>query len=236
MHRSDKKIKRRLTVAIVCLYTTLLCAQPKLYREEMYVGAHAGVMASMVNFSPKVAQDPLHCILGTEAGLVFRYAGHKVCGLQVELNYMQRGWQEYTAAGGYGYKRTLDYIELPLLMHLYFGKRARGFFNLGPQIGYIIRETQSDVPTAYSAAWTSGKGSGTYHQYVPVENPFDWGVAGGLGFYYRTAKAGTYQIEARFNYSLGSLFSTSKMDYFAYSNNMNLSLSLAWMWQVKGEK
>ena len=198
----------------------------------MYVGAQAGALASMVIFNPTVSQDPLHCYLGPTAGVVFRYIGHKVCGLQVELNYMQRGWQEYSKSDGYGYRRQLDYIELPLLMHLYFGKHARGFFNLGPQIGYLVNETQKNTPTAYSTAWTSGKGSGTYHQYVPIEKRFDWGLAGGIGFYYRTPHAGTYQIEARFNYSLGSNFSTSKMDYFSASNNMNLSLTFAYLWQV----
>ncbi|MBQ9339446.1 MAG: PorT family protein [Paludibacteraceae bacterium] len=218
------------------LFLTVLClsvaAQPKLLREEMYVGAQGGALASMVMFSPTVSQSPLHCYLAPTAGAVFRYIGHKVCGLQVELNYMQRGWQEYSSATGYGYRRRLDYIELPLLMHLYFGKRARGFFNLGPQIGYLVHESQKEIPTAYSSAWTSGKSSGTYHQYVPTENRFDWGLAAGLGFYYRTAKAGTYQLEARFNYSLGSNFSTSKMEYFSSSNNMNLSLTIAYLWQV----
>lgn len=226
---------RTYILILLCLSTITLSslAQPKLLREEMYVGAQAGAMASMVNFTPDVSQSPLHSMPGVTGGAVFRYIGHKVCGLQVEVNYMQRGWQEYDKSAGNGYLRQLNYIEVPMLMHLYFGDKARGFFNLGPQIGYLIQEKQSNIPSIYSAAWDSGKGSGTYHQYVPVENKFDWGVAGGLGFYYRTPRAGTYQLEARFNYSLGCIFSTSKMDYFSYSNNMNLSLCFAYMWQVK---
>ncbi len=229
----------KITIILVCCSISVsLFAQPKLLKEEMYIGAQGGVLASMVNFSPTIDQNPLHCHLGATAGLVYRYIGHKVCGLQVELNYMGRGWQEYSAESGYAYRRQLDYIEIPLLMHLYFGdysrstKCARGFLNLGPQIGFLVNEKGSNIPTAYSSAWNSGKGSGTYHQYVPLENRFDWGIAGALGFYYITQHAGVYQFEARFNYSLGSNFSTSRMDYFTSSNNMNLSFTVAYFWKL----
>lgn len=215
------------------LMAIITMAQPKLLKEEYYLGAQGGVLASMVQFSPTVQQDPLHCYLGPTAGLVFRYIGHKVCGFQVEVNYMQRGWQEYSEDDGAGYRRQLDYVEVPFLSHFYFGKKARGYLNLGPQIGYLIHESQSNIPSGYGSAWESGKGSGTYHQYVPAEKRFDWSVAAGLGFYYRSRLAGAYQLEARFNYSLGALFSTSKMDYFENSNHMNLGLTFAYLWEFK---
>lgn len=229
---------RRFHIILLLLISLCTLAQPKLMHEEMYVGAQGGALASMVMFSPRVSQEPLHCYLGPTAGVVFRYIGHKVCGLQVEVNYMQRGWQEYKDEES-GYRRQMDYIEVPLLTHLYFGKKVRGFVNLGPQLGYLVHESQSRtdmIPDLLSHAWQDGEGSRVGHQYVPTEKRFDWGLAGGLGMYYRSRYAGTYQIEARFNYSLGSIFSTSKMDYFANSNHMNLSLTFAYMWQVKGDK
>lgn len=223
---------KRVGLTIVAIVTFAVgWAQPKLPKEEMYVGAHGGALASMYRFSPKVTQDWKQPFLGWNGGLVFRYAGHKVCGMQVELNYMQRGWYEPET----GYKRQLDYIELPFLMHLYFGsKRARGMFNLGPQIGYCFRSVESGtVPDNYRVARELGGKSKTAHQYAAVEKPFDWGIAAGLGFYYRTKHAGVYQIEARFNWSFGNTFNDSKMDYFDYSSPMSLSLNLAYMWQVK---
>lgn len=202
----------------------------------MYLGAQGGAMASIVNFSPVVYQTPLHSYLSPTAGLVYRYVGHKVCGLQVELNWMQRGWQQHSDELGVWYQRRQDYVEMPLLCHLYFGKRARGFINLGPQIGYLLHEEWTgELPEGFDDAWTEG-GSRTYHQYAPAEKRFDWGLAGGLGFYYRSKKAGAYQLEARFNYSLGTVFANSQMDYFASSNAMNLSLCFAYMWQFKGNQ
>ena len=65
--------------------------------------------------------------------MVFRYAGHKYCAFQMELNYEHRGWAEN------GEARSLHYVELPIFMHLNFGSdKCKWFFNLGPQIGYCV--------------------------------------------------------------------------------------------------
>ena len=202
-------------------------AQPRLRTPEVYVGAHAGVMASTMLFRPNIAKiDIMQSPLTMNGGLVFRYAAHKVCAIQVEANYMQRGWREQIALGTgstMDYTRQLDYIEIPLLMHLYFGKqRFRGFINLGPQIGYCIRDIATQLPSTITSP-----------QYQPIEKPFDWGLAGGLGCYYRTKKIGLFQLEARFNFSMGTTYNDRKVDYFSQSNAMNLSLNLAYLWEIK---
>lgn len=194
-----------------------VAAQPRLSKPEYYLGVQGGVLASMVQFTPTVTQSALNPHWGGNAGIVFRYAGHKYCGLQVELNWMQRGWNQ-TDSTAYG--RTQHYIELPLLFHLYFGKKFRGYLNLGPQIGYCVAEVEhGNAPTKTN-------------QYLPIEKPFDWGVAGGLGMYGRSI-AGTWQLEARFNYSLGDMYKNSKADWFSRSAPMNLSLNFAWLWEFK---
>lgn len=219
---------RLILLFLLLLISRSLLAQPRLPRPEMYVGIHGGAMASSMIFKPKVeglniVQSPL----SPNGGLVFRYAGHKVCGIQVELNYMQRGWREVLELEGgvaaVDYRRQLDYIELPLLMHLYLGgQHVRGFFNLGPQIGYCFRDTEY-----------GSKNPNATHQYVHIEHPFDWGLAGGLGVYYRAKKVGLFQLEARFNYSFGSIFDNALTDYYKYANPINLSLNIAYMWQIK---
>ncbi len=218
-------MKRTLIFILFIASTLSLTAQPQLKQPEMYVGVHGGVMASLVQFTPSIEQDLLQT-LGANGGLVFRYAGHKVCGLQVELNYMQRGWYEQKT----GYRRTIDYIELPFLTHLSFGRSFRGFVNLGPQIGYAIREDHKNMPdlTANGEGQTANGA-----QYLPIDNRFDWGIAGGLGMLYRTKKAGVYQLEARFNYSFGDLFSNSKFATFSRSCPMNISINLGWLWDIK---
>ena len=197
-------------------------AQPRLRVPEMYVGLHGGVIASTVQFSPTVPNmSPVTgaVVLGGNGGLVFRYSAQKCCAVQVELNYMQRGWREANTDGAY-----TRYIELPFLMHIYFGSQSfRGFVNLGPQIGYCV----------YDDMGSGVRQTESVHQYAPPDKSFDWGVAGGLGIYYRSKKAGLYQIEARFNYSLGTIFASSATDYFSQSNSMNLSINLAWLWEIR---
>ena len=201
-------------------------AQPRLRTPEIYIGAHAGAMASSMYFSPSVEHiNLLQSPISINGGLVFRYAGHKVCAIQTEVNYMQRGWRETITLGQttMDYTRQLDYIEIPLLMHLYFGKeRFRGFFNLGPQIGYCIRDVATPLPEGVTAP-----------HYLPIDKPFDWGLAGGLGCYYRTRHIGLFQLEARFNFSMGTTYNNRKVDYFSQSNAMNLSLNFAYLWEIK---
>lgn len=211
--------------AVLIGWVSVLEAQPRLRQPEMYVGLHGGVIASTVFFSPDVSNmTPITkgSVLGGNGGLVFRWSGQKCCAVQVELNYMQRGWHEANEAGGYS--RKLHYMEIPFLMHIYFGKPSfRGFVNLGPQIGYCLYDDHG-----------KGMRQNTYApQYAPIDKPFDWGIAGGLGGYYRSKNAGIYQIEVRFNYSLGNLFASSATDYFDMSNAMDLSLNIAWMWEIK---
>ncbi len=109
-------------------------------------------------------------------------------------------------------------------MHIYFGSSTvRGFVNLGPQIGYCV----------YDNSGIGTKQTSEVHQYSPIEMPFDWGIAGGLGFYIRSRNAGLYQLEVRYNYSLGTLFDASLSAHFHNSNPMELSVNLAWLWEFK---
>ncbi|MBO4986433.1 MAG: PorT family protein [Paludibacteraceae bacterium] len=218
---------RHIFITILLLILSIaVSAQPRLRTPEMYVGAHAGAIASTMLFKPNIANiDIMQSPLTINGGLVFRYAGHKVCAIQTELNYMQRGWRETITLGQttMDYTRQLDYIEIPLLMHLYFGKeRFRGFFNLGPQIGYCIRDVATPLPEGVTAP-----------HYLPIDKPFDWGLAGGLGCYYRTRHIGLFQLEARFNFSMGTTYNNRKVDYFSQSNAMNLSLNFAYLWEIK---
>ena len=216
------KIARIILLGGLLALSTLIMAQPRLRRPEIYVGGHAGVMASTMLFNPSFdGMDILKSPLSVNGGLVFRYAGHKVCAIQAEINYMQRGWRE--VGTDVDYRRQLDYIEVPLLMHLYFGKKHfRGFLNLGPQIGYCFRDVNYGTPNPLYA-----------HQYEKIDKPFDWGVAGGLGVYYRTNKIGLFQLEARMNYSFGGVFGTSKIDYFTSASPVNLSVNFAYLWEIK---
>ena len=212
-------------LALLLLAAMHMVAQPRLNEPEMFFGAYGGVTASTVFFQPSVSgmDDLLKAPLGWNAGLVFRYGGHKVCAVQVEAGYVQRGWREYSKSGGYDYTRTLHYVQVPILAHIHFGgEHAQGFFNLGPEIAYCILSQESGE-----------KQTGSTYQYRAIDHPFDWGAAGGVGFYGMHRKAGVFQLELRVHYSFGSLYNNSRAEHFAASNTLTASLNFAYMWQIK---
>ena len=104
----------------------------------------------MVDFSPTVSQS-FPWQPGINGGVVMRYTSERyfsmLCALQVELNYTQRGWNEFIDDGtGNTYSRTTNYLELPFLAHLSWGKEDRGmqvFFNAGPVLGWYLSSNES---------------------------------------------------------------------------------------------
>ena len=208
-----RKLWGIVIVSVLSLQLSLSHAQPRMKVPEYWVGAHGGVSAGTVLFQPAVdGMSPITdaCVLGGNAGVVFRFAGHKYCHFQMELNYMHRGWATKTEAQG-RVARNLHYIELPILMHLNFGSEVcRWIFNLGPQIGYCV--------------WDESNA---------ITHPFDWGLAAGTGFYVRTKNAGAYELEVRFDYSFGGIVGTNVTDKYNMASPMDLSINLGWYWPIK---
>ena len=231
-----RKVKIGRYILVLCLLSfsvAVFCplqAQPRLRMPKYWVGVHGGVSASTVAFSPRVegtSNIVKASILGGNGGFVFRYAGHKYCALQMELNYVHRGWAEHIDTIG-SYSRRLHYIEIPMLMHLNFGSdKCRWFLNAGPQIGYCIKDEGNH------GTLVNGQGK---TEYEPIKKRFDWGVLVGTGFYVITKKAGIYQFDVRFDYSFGGIYGTNLTDHFSTASPMDLSINLGWLMPVRSKK
>ena len=208
-----------MVLGIVC--AAMSYAQPRLTRPEHYLGVHGGVSFSSVIFRPALSNmSPFTnaCVLGGNAGITFRYAGHKYCAFQMELNYLHRGWAEKNAAGEH-YERNLHYIELPLLMHLNFGSETcRWIMNLGPQIGYCVKDEGNHG--------TLVNGSSA-PEYQSLDHAFDWGLLFGTGISFPTQKAGVYEIELRVDYSFGGVFGTGLIDHYTMASPLDLSVNVS---------
>lgn len=121
-------------------------------RHNFAIGINGGANYSTVSFQPTIKQNGL---LGITGGVTARYISEKyfamICGAQLELNFSQRGWDEkFDPEQGFSsedsYVRTLNYLEIPFLAHLAFGKDrgAQFFINLGPQIGFLLSENEKE--------------------------------------------------------------------------------------------
>lgn len=210
-------MKTKTVLFFIFFAVSLLCkAQVRLDNPETYVGITAGANGSMVNFSPGVRQTYL---LGNNAGAIFRYISDKNLGVQAELLYMQRGWNE----AGNMFAHRLDYIDIPFLSHFYLGRSFRVFFNLGPRIGFLFSEK-----TLYNYF----EDSDAVQHIRNADYNFDYGFAAGLGFLLRIKKQ-VFQFEARGNYSVTDIYSNDKRDYFDFSNNINATVNFSWLMQLK---
>ena len=218
MHNPTDMRKRFLILAAALLPLLGATAQTFLLRSpELYIGTSHGATASMLQFSPRVRQDIL---LGYNGGLSVRYVTERGKALQGEVNFSQRGWTERDGT----YSRRLTYVEMPLLMNLFWGKRVRFFGNLGPKASFLIgdRVLADHVPAEDRNA-----------RLGRPDHWFDYGVTLGLGMEV-AARRQCFQLEVRANYSLSTVFQ-SKQQY-DFSNHMNLALNLGWMIRVNKDK
>lgn len=203
------------------------------YNANLTVGIHAGAEASHMFFNPSVRQK---LPFGGTAGVSFRYVEEEHFGLIAELNWTQRGWEENFEEAPYNYRRTLNYIQIPVLAHIYFGRRGRFFFNAGPEIGFMIGEKVSanfnpaDMATLPDFPNTNRMNT---QMTLKVQNKVDYGISAGLGGEFSLTPKHAISLEARFYYGLGNIFKSARTDPFAASNAMSVSLTAGYLFRLK---
>ena len=229
------KIKNSIGAALLLAAWALPShAQIGEQRQNFAVGFNGGININSVSFSPTVRQKSL---MGINGGLTARYISEKyfsmICGIQAEVNYSQRGWKEIIEDGTEDtYHRAMNYLEVPLLAHLAFGKdRGNGVrfvLNLGPQIGFLINEKEYK-----SAAWhPEDRPYGVNVQYdKAAENKFDYGIIGGGGVEIRTG-IGHFVAEARYYFGLSDFFNSTKKDYFSRSAHSYITAKLTYLFDI----
>ena len=225
------KIKNIIgAVLLLTVWTLPGRAQIGEQRNNLAVGFNGGININSVSFSPTVRQKSL---MGINGGLTARYISEKyfsmICGAQVELNFSQHGWSEFDEDHPeLEYTRTMNYVEIPLLAHLAFG-RDRGvqfFIHAGPQIGFFISDTRKK-----NDAWENFTTPEQHDK--DVENKFDYGITGGGGVELRTKKAGSFLVEGRYYFALSDFYSTTKKDYFARAAHGTITVKLTYLFDLK---
>lgn len=226
-------MKKFLATVLFWAVTSALVAQTH-YVSHVHVGGHAGITMSEMSFSPSVKQSLTQ---GMTAGVSIRYAEERHVGLIGELNFAQRGWAENFEEAPLSYSRTLNYIELPIMTHIFFGGRKfKGFINLGPQISYMIGSSISsnfDYTDPYSNPEFPKKYRMTEQLTMPVKNKFDYGITAGVGVEGIIKHRHSIMLEARFYYGLGNIYSATKKDTFSASRNVSIGVTLGYMFRVK---
>ena len=225
---------------IVWLAMTFFAVMPMMaqlgeVRNNLAVGVNGGMNMSKVDFSPSIKQKSKN---GMSMGITARYISEKyfnmLCGIQMELNYSQRGWNENIEDGTENtYSRTMNYLEVPMLAHLAFGKDAldrgvRFFLNLGPQFGLFLNEKEN-----MSENWNSShRPNGVVQQYGKmVETKFDYGIVGGAGLELSTG-IGHFLLEGRYYLGLSDFYKSTKKDEFGRSGHSYIGIRLTYLYDL----
>jgi len=214
-------LKKIISISIILLFCSQISAQT-YNGAELIVGAKGGATLSTGSFQLSSGaasdQNAYYHHWGVTGGAVFRYSGEKYLGLQVEANFCQRGWAEKDK-----FSRTLNYVQVPLLTHLFFGvKSFRFFINAGPEIAFLINEKNN---SGYDSNLVTEK----------IKNRFDYGIAVGSGFELHT-KAGIYQVEGRYEFGLGDVFASNLTDSFRRSAHRNVLITFGVLFNLKKDK
>jgi hypothetical protein len=215
-----------------CLAAPAAKAQ-RHYPPHVHVGVHGGVSLSKQSFYPSVKESMLQ---GMNFGVSFRYAEERHVGLLAELNVEQRGWKENFEEYPFNFQRRLTYLELPIMTHIFFGSRTfKGFFNLGPEIGYMIGDNATANFDYRNTASVSGLPSNRQYEQMSMDisNRLDYGITAGAGIELIIRKRHSVTLEARYYYGLGNIYPSSKKDTFSASRGSSIQVTLGYLFRLK---
>ncbi|MEH0157450.1 porin family protein [Limibacter armeniacum] len=160
--------------------------QNMLQKGQFAAGLRGGILLPSMTFSPGIAQLSLNT---QTAGVIFQYFKEKKIGLQWEVNYETKGYQEAISQGVALYKREFDQVAVPVLAHIYFPiKRVHIFVNAGAQANYLLDESSEVYGDLSEQRYD-------YFDREPHQLSVDLVVGGGLSV---LTGIGHFQLEARY--------------------------------------
>jgi len=191
--------------------------------------------------------------LAANFGLLSQFKLHENLSLQVELNYAGQGGQRngmqpitnlppslasMVPPGSYLYanfdnKAILDYLELPVMAKLSWGKTLGFYVNAGPYLGYLLHAKEKTSGTSQIYEDSKGQEALPYPaQSFDGETDvtssikrFNVGVTGGGGLSWRFGQSDKLLLDARFEYGFINI---QKYSEDGSNNTGNLLLSLGY--------
>jgi len=229
-------VKRIITIMSLLLCVAAGAMAQRVYDPHFWIGGRAGITMSRMEFAPAVKQSMLP---GRSAAIAVRYTEEKLFGLMGELVVTQRGWREDFGdeyRDQFHYDRTLTYIELPIMTHIYFGSRkVKCFVNLGPSVSYMIGDkikADFDYMNPQEVEGFPYRYRRTEQLALDVNSKFDYGIQAGAGCEMFFGRHSVF-VEGRYYYGLGSIFPSHKSDTFSSSRGTSIMVSLGYYFKVK---
>ena len=218
-----------LTIALLTFFN----ASAQDFNPQLSIGAKGGVSLSQTMFSPNIDQS---FIIGQCGGIMVRYIEENHFGLIGEINWVNRGWKETFKDTSYEFSRKLNYLQIPLLAHIYFGSdRAKVFLNAGPEIGFLISNssTMNFNPNDVESLEDFPEFHETAQMTMDIKNKIDYGISAGLGVEISINSKHSLLMEGRFYYGLNNVFGANKKDVFSASNGIAIMATLGYYFRLK---
>jgi len=201
-------IRTGIGLFLLLNFQLLTLAQDQTFTKEFYFGVKDGLVFSRVKFKPNVEQN---LYTGNTAGFLFRMISEPHVGIQLEFNYLQKGWEEKPLSGStQSYIHKINYFEIPVMTHANLGSKAFGVtLNLGPSVAFLLSDSQGMNPASPGIPASPdipywGK---------PIDSTVDFLFTGGMGAEYHFKHLGSLSVDARVFYSLTNLYDSKKYAY-----------------------
>ena len=228
---------------------SLSAQERRNFEQEVAVGVSGGVNMSQVrflhnntSFTSMIGDQSLFNQRGMTAGVNALYIAQEHFGVVLECNLTKKGWCEQFRArngqterlvgkdevdfNGVDLQRNLTYIDIPLLAHIYFGRKARAYVDFGPEFSILTKEEDKTVVTDLQRQ--------TLTMADPRVNPdietskYDLSLCAAVGFDLHLEKVHP-MLEIRWNYGTHDLYQVGKKELLQRASTQNLAVVLKFM-------
>ncbi len=163
-----------------------------------------------------------------QTGIVFSQINDNKKGinpsLQIELNYIQKAWEQIFNDQNIKYTVFMDNIELPLLTHFRFGKKKNSLMvNAGLHFSYAYNVKIDSMGTSIKR---------TEIEYDSLEyHPFDYGLDAGIGYEFGRDN-GVVVVQLMFSQGLKNYINRADQDPLVIYRSLNQSLFLSCIYKI----
>ena len=238
---------KRFTLLILLVDLTLLASG-----QALYIGAKSGghigsafIDHTIINFSMNEGFES-----GFHGGVFFKYLPEPrevflKSGLQMSINYIQKGWKQNFLNDEPTYKAQMSYIEIPIEGIGYFGRKNRYFITAGFFFEFLYNTSLDENPTfdtiVNDATVTvipnqvGGQDFYTYEGDRDNEVGYGFRASGGI---FRDFLFGQLHLEGFFSYTISNFIDPGSLlsDIPDISNLWTTGVSLGYLFPLKKKK
>lgn len=175
------------------------------FGQKVYLGVKAGGHVSSSYIEHTVFNINLNSTFlpGVNGGAFIRYLpkpgdSFLNSGIQLGVNYVQKGWKQTFLTNEDNYKVRMNYLEIPLEGIGYFGGKNKYFISAGLYAEFLLSVNKSDDPNLANLG-----GADFYTYDADRDRQLGYGARLGGGIF-RDLTIGTFQLEGFFSYSFSN--------------------------------